>query len=209
MEKGGRLAVVSKGKGDSRIRAVSLFWEIGREGGQTSTRKENETPKLEAWKEGKREGGEAGQMVYKDSPRETAREWTETLRGGAEIPGEQTWARPRDQTEEDTKLNNRTLRKEAQIAKETQNIYKAGGKETEVEDRALENYDLVTSFLVRGQAWVKDGDLSVPISVLPMQESWVGASMWGHPLLLQNLLVQHDRTPHPEPPFSPGPSQGH
>lgn len=75
MEKGRRLAVVTKGKGNGRIRAVSLFWERGR--------KENETPKLEACKEGKREGREAGQMVYKDSPRETAREWTETLRGGA------------------------------------------------------------------------------------------------------------------------------
>lgn len=78
---------------------------------------------------------------------------------GSRSPGKKRRARPWDQTDGDTRQNNRRLRKEGQIAKETLRTYKVGGKGTEVEGGALEDYDSVTSFLVRGQAWVKDGNL--------------------------------------------------
>lgn len=62
--------------------------------------------------------------------------------------------------------------------KDTRRQENAGDKGTDVEDRVPGGGDLVTSFLVRGQAWGKDGN-SVSMSVLPMQESWVAARKWG------------------------------
>lgn len=66
-------------------------------------------------------------MVYKNSPRDSSKE-TGTLRGGSTSPGKKRRARPWDQTDGDTRQNNRRLRREGQIAKEMLRTYKVGAK---------------------------------------------------------------------------------